>query len=100
MILKENWLKIFSFPARIELWFCWLYNTESINGKILTKIKGFFDPNTQENLTYLELIRRCQKEPETGFHFLVLRQKRRREGRTSRQSLWTPPSKNYNQAYV
>ena len=58
--------------------------------------KGFFDPNTQENLTYLELIRRCQKEPDTGFHFLVLRQKRRREGRASRQSLWTP-SHNYNQ---
>ena len=50
--------------------------------------KGFFDPNTQENLTYLNLIRRCQKEPETGFHFLVLRQRRRREGRASRQSLW------------
>ena len=54
--------------------------------------KGFFDPNTQENLTYLELIRRCQKEPETGYHFLVLRQKRRREGRASRTSLWNASS--------
>ena len=27
--------------------------------------KGFFDPNSQENLTYLDLIRRCQKEPKT-----------------------------------
>ena len=50
--------------------------------------KGFFDPNTQENLTYIDLIRRCQKEPETGFHYLVLREKRRGEGRASRQSLW------------
>jgi len=63
--------------------------------------KGFFDPNTQENLTYIELIRRCQKEPETGYHFLVLRPKRRGEGRTSRSSLWSksresPASRNYN----
>ncbi|CAG5094889.1 Oidioi.mRNA.OKI2018_I69.XSR.g13937.t1.cds [Oikopleura dioica] len=67
--------------------------------------KGFFDPNTQENLTYIELIRRCQKEPETGYHFLVLRPKRRGEGRASRSSLWndtrnqsreSPASRNYN----
>ena len=109
MILKENWLKFSDSLPEMNLakplvglksWFCSLCLTESVDNKTLTKTKGFFDPNTQENLTYLELIRRCQKEPETGFHFLVLRQKRRREGRTSRQSLWTPPSKNYNQAYV
>ena len=58
--------------------------------------KGFFDPNTQENLTYLDLIRRCQKEPETGFHFLVLRERRRREGRASRTSLWHSDSRSTN----
>ncbi|KFV64786.1 Plectin, partial [Dryobates pubescens] len=28
--------------------------------------KGFFDPNTQENLTYLQLLRRCVPDPATG----------------------------------
>ncbi len=28
--------------------------------------KGFFDPNTHENLTYLQLKKRCIKDPKTG----------------------------------
>ncbi|KAA0710221.1 Epiplakin [Triplophysa tibetana] len=34
--------------------------------------KGFFDPNTQENLTYLQLIERCIKDPNTGLSLLVI----------------------------
>ncbi|XP_030076215.1 LOW QUALITY PROTEIN: plectin [Microcaecilia unicolor] len=34
--------------------------------------KGFFDPNTQENLTYLQLKKRCIKDPETGLYLLSL----------------------------
>nr|XP_057903352.1 epiplakin [Doryrhamphus excisus]XP_057903353.1 epiplakin [Doryrhamphus excisus]XP_057903354.1 epiplakin [Doryrhamphus excisus] len=34
--------------------------------------KGFFDPNTQENLTYLQLIERCITDPSTGLSLLVI----------------------------
>ncbi|XP_026155365.1 epiplakin [Mastacembelus armatus] len=34
--------------------------------------KGFFDPNTQENLTYLQLIERCVIDPITGLSLLVI----------------------------
>ncbi|XP_055075047.2 epiplakin [Misgurnus anguillicaudatus] len=34
--------------------------------------KGFFDPNTQENLTYLQLVERCIKDPNTGLSLLVI----------------------------
>ncbi|KAM6899529.1 epiplakin [Xenentodon cancila] len=34
--------------------------------------KGFFDPNTQENLTYLQLIERCITDPITGLSLLVI----------------------------
>ncbi|KAM9386295.1 epiplakin [Pholidichthys leucotaenia] len=34
--------------------------------------KGFFDPNTQENLTYLQLIERCITDPITGLSLLVV----------------------------
>ncbi|XP_068603729.1 epiplakin [Brachionichthys hirsutus] len=34
--------------------------------------KGFFDPNTQENLTYLQLVERCITEPATGLSLLVI----------------------------
>ncbi|XP_061597241.1 epiplakin [Cololabis saira] len=34
--------------------------------------KGFFDPNTQENLTYLQLIERCITDPLTGLSLLVI----------------------------
>ncbi|XP_068953173.1 epiplakin [Petaurus breviceps papuanus] len=35
--------------------------------------KGFFDPNTHENLTYMQLLHRCTLDPETGFFFLPLK---------------------------
>ncbi|KAG7317217.1 hypothetical protein KOW79_019515 [Hemibagrus wyckioides] len=35
--------------------------------------KGFFDPNTQENLTYLQLLNRCVKDPHNGLTLLILR---------------------------
>ncbi|XP_025033405.1 epiplakin-like, partial [Python bivittatus] len=34
--------------------------------------KGFFDPNTHENLTYLQLLERCIQDPETGLHMLQI----------------------------
>nr|XP_010998760.2 epiplakin-like [Camelus dromedarius] len=34
--------------------------------------RGFFDPNTHENLTYKQLLRRCSVDPETGLLFLSL----------------------------
>ncbi|XP_032872609.1 plectin isoform X1 [Amblyraja radiata] len=34
--------------------------------------KAFFDPNTQENLTYLQLLDRCQKDQESGLFLLPL----------------------------
>uniref|UniRef100_A0AAY4E870 Epiplakin n=1 Tax=Denticeps clupeoides TaxID=299321 RepID=A0AAY4E870_9TELE len=37
--------------------------------------KGFFDPNTKENLTYLQLIERCVRDPNTGLNLLVIAQK-------------------------
>ncbi|XP_042319568.1 plectin isoform X4 [Sceloporus undulatus] len=37
--------------------------------------KGFFDPNTQENLTYLQLMERCVTDPETGLFLLPLTDK-------------------------
>ncbi|XP_078086053.1 uncharacterized protein LOC144504518 isoform X2 [Mustelus asterias] len=35
--------------------------------------KGFFDPNTQQNLTYLQLTRICVRDPGTGLLLLPLR---------------------------
>ncbi|KFQ30213.1 Epiplakin, partial [Mesitornis unicolor] len=32
--------------------------------------KGFFDPNTHENLTYMQLLERCVEDSETGLHLL------------------------------
>ncbi|XP_070320396.1 plectin isoform X14 [Odocoileus virginianus] len=34
--------------------------------------KGFFDPNTHENLTYMQLLERCVEDPETGLRLLPL----------------------------
>ncbi|KAL0149183.1 hypothetical protein M9458_055512, partial [Cirrhinus mrigala] len=34
--------------------------------------KGFFDPNTQENLTYSQLVERCVRDPNTGLSLLVI----------------------------
>ncbi|XP_071594689.1 epiplakin [Heliangelus exortis] len=37
--------------------------------------KGFFDPNTHENLTYMQLLERCVQDPETGLYMLQVVQK-------------------------
>ncbi|XP_066057757.1 epiplakin [Chamaea fasciata] len=37
--------------------------------------KGFFDPNTHENLTYLQLLHRCVPDPDTGLYFLNILKK-------------------------
>uniref|UniRef100_A0A3Q1CCF0 Epiplakin 1 n=1 Tax=Amphiprion ocellaris TaxID=80972 RepID=A0A3Q1CCF0_AMPOC len=37
--------------------------------------KGFFDPNTEDNLTYLELMERCVTDPLTGLCLLPLTDK-------------------------
>ncbi|XP_055081551.1 epiplakin [Periophthalmus magnuspinnatus] len=37
--------------------------------------KGFFDPNTHENLTYLQLVQRCILDPKTGLSLLPLKKK-------------------------
>uniref|UniRef100_A0A8C0IAS9 Epiplakin 1 n=1 Tax=Bubo bubo TaxID=30461 RepID=A0A8C0IAS9_BUBBB len=34
--------------------------------------KGFFDPNTHENLTYMQLLRRCVPDPESGLYFFSI----------------------------
>ncbi|CAM9306108.1 unnamed protein product [Bubo scandiacus] len=34
--------------------------------------KGFFDPNTHENLTYMQLMERCVTDPDTGLCLLPL----------------------------
>uniref|UniRef100_A0A3B4C170 Plectin b n=1 Tax=Pygocentrus nattereri TaxID=42514 RepID=A0A3B4C170_PYGNA len=44
--------------------------------------KGFFDPNTQENLTYLQLMDRCFTDPETGLVLLPLTEKAALNART------------------
>ncbi|XP_067146147.1 plectin [Apteryx mantelli] len=36
--------------------------------------KGFFDPNTHENLTYMQLKEKCIEDPETGLYLLPLRE--------------------------
>lgn len=39
--------------------------------------KGFFDPNTKENLTYLQLKERCITDPKTGLILLPLTDKKK-----------------------
>ncbi|XP_048849517.1 plectin-like isoform X7 [Brienomyrus brachyistius] len=41
--------------------------------------KGFLDPNTQENLTYLQLMQRCTSDPETGLLLLPVTEKAENE---------------------
>ncbi|XP_045152909.1 plectin isoform X4 [Echinops telfairi] len=42
--------------------------------------KGFFDPNTHENLTYLQLLERCVRDPDTGLRLLPLTDKAAKGG--------------------
>ncbi|NXS62861.1 PLEC protein, partial [Brachypteracias leptosomus] len=56
--------------------------------------KGFFDPNTHENLTYLQLKEKCITEPSTGLCLLPLNSKKRQfiDDATRRvfRSSWMP----------
>ncbi|MED6257959.1 hypothetical protein ATANTOWER_001045, partial [Ataeniobius toweri] len=58
------------------------YFNEEMN-KILTDesddTKGFFDPNTEENLTYLELKKRCILDKNTGLVLLPIIDKKKQE---------------------
>uniref|UniRef100_A0A3Q1ERP6 Desmoplakin b n=1 Tax=Acanthochromis polyacanthus TaxID=80966 RepID=A0A3Q1ERP6_9TELE len=42
---------------------------------ILANEKGFFDPNTEEDLTYLELKKRCKTDKKTGLILLPINEK-------------------------
>ncbi|KAL2084633.1 hypothetical protein ACEWY4_020151 [Coilia grayii] len=47
-------------------------DTNTILEKPTDDTKGYFDPNTQENLTYKQLMERCTKDPETGLLLLPI----------------------------
>uniref|UniRef100_A0A8C1P4U3 Plectin b n=1 Tax=Cyprinus carpio TaxID=7962 RepID=A0A8C1P4U3_CYPCA len=49
--------------------------------------KGFFDPNTEENLTYLQLMDRCIVDPDTGLVLLLLKEKKRERKTSSKSSV-------------
>ncbi|KAK1331816.1 hypothetical protein QTO34_007492 [Cnephaeus nilssonii] len=49
--------------------------------------KGFFDPNTEENLTYLQLMERCVADPQTGLSLLPLKEKKRERKTSSKSSV-------------
>ncbi|XP_056335223.1 epiplakin [Danio aesculapii] len=67
---------VYSHRVPVEVAYQRGYFDEEMN-KILADpdddTKGFFDPNTQENLTYLLLVERCVKDPKTGLSLLVLK---------------------------
>ncbi|XP_028591693.2 epiplakin [Podarcis muralis] len=51
------------------------YFDEKLNQVLLDPTddtQGFFDPNTHENLTYLQLLERCTQDPETGLYMLQI----------------------------
>lgn len=45
--------------------------------------KGFFDPNTEENLTYLQLKSRCSTDKKTGLVLLPLHDKKKSQQKNS-----------------
>ncbi|XP_066579040.1 desmoplakin-B isoform X3 [Amia ocellicauda] len=49
--------------------------------------KGFFDPNTEENLTYLDLKKRCIPDKETGLVLLPLIDKKKQQQTTQKNTL-------------
>ncbi|XP_051554188.1 desmoplakin-like isoform X2 [Myxocyprinus asiaticus] len=48
--------------------------------------KGFFDPNTHENLTYLQLKKRCITDPKTGLILLPLKDKNKPQQTTTQNN--------------
>ncbi|XP_063041986.1 epiplakin isoform X2 [Engraulis encrasicolus] len=66
---------VYSHRVPVEVAYQRGYFDEEINQILLDPdddTKGFFDPNTQENLTYLQLVERCVKDPDTGLSLLVI----------------------------
>ncbi|XP_065810166.1 desmoplakin-A isoform X2 [Labrus bergylta] len=49
--------------------------------------KGFFDPNTKDNLTYLQLKDRCIKDSKTDLILLPLRDKKKQKTQESRTNV-------------
>ncbi|CAM9504403.1 unnamed protein product [Lampetra planeri] len=50
-------------------------------------VKGFFDPNTEESVTYQELMQRCMTEPHTGLRLLPIKAKVRDRKLSSTSSI-------------
>ncbi|XP_066537038.1 desmoplakin-A isoform X2 [Hoplias malabaricus] len=48
--------------------------------------KGFFDPNTHENLTYLQLKERCITDPKTGLILLPLHDKKKQKPQATQKN--------------
>ncbi|XP_026881504.2 desmoplakin isoform X1 [Electrophorus electricus] len=48
--------------------------------------KGFFDPNNEENLTYLQLTKRCIRDPKTGLLLLPLMDKKKQADLSSQKN--------------
>ncbi|KAK0142516.1 Epiplakin [Merluccius polli] len=69
---------VYSHRVPVEIAYLRGYFDEEMN-QILSDpdddTKGFFDPNTQENLTYLQLVERCIRDPTTGLSLLVIAKK-------------------------
>ncbi|MEE6462927.1 hypothetical protein FKM82_005692 [Ascaphus truei] len=55
--------------------------------------KGFFDPNTNENLTYMQLLMRCTVDPDTGLHMLEMKDNRSSEFQIDKKMQATLQSK-------
>ncbi|XP_051577473.1 plectin-like isoform X1 [Myxocyprinus asiaticus] len=56
--------------------------TNTILQKPSEDVKGFYDPNTQENLTYHQLMERCTTDPETGILLLPISEEAALNART------------------
>ncbi|XP_062384688.1 epiplakin [Sardina pilchardus] len=66
---------VYSHRVPVEVAYQRGYFDEEMNQILLDPdddTKGFFDPNTKENLTYLQLVERCVKDPVTGLSLLVI----------------------------
>ncbi|XP_076158041.1 epiplakin [Alosa pseudoharengus] len=69
---------VYSHRVPVEVAYQRGYFDEEMNQILLDPdddTKGFFDPNTKENLTYLQLVERCVRDPVTGLSLLVIAKK-------------------------
>ncbi|XP_067148666.1 epiplakin [Apteryx mantelli] len=58
--------------------------------------KGFFDPNTHENLTYMQLLRRCIPDPDTGLYLLKILRKYKHAAPTMQSTSGHPQNNMMN----